>query len=101
MPIKEQAMNIIISTPNHVKAKMRKMKTIPACIKAGLLKGCINQGAYIQFNQDVGLYGLWEAMLYAEGYENQGDYELGTVHDAMDAFFKTDTVKKILERLPA
>jgi hypothetical protein len=94
-------MNITISTPNHIKTKMRAMKTIPIGIKAELLKGCINQGAYIQFNQDVGLYGLWEALLYAEGYENQGDYELGTVHNAMDAFFKTKTVKNWLAGLSA
>jgi len=92
-------MNITISTPNHIKAKMRKVKTVPACIKAELLKGCIQQGAYIQFNQDVGLYGLWEALLYAEGYEDQGHYELGTVHDAMDAYFKTKAVSKMLKEV--
>jgi hypothetical protein len=89
-------MDIRISTPDTIKAKMRKVKTIPACIKATLLKGCINQGAYMQFHQDVGMYGLWEAMLYAQGYEGNGDYTEGTVHDAMDAYFKTKAVSKLL-----
>lgn len=92
-------MKITISTPNHVKAKMRKVKKVPACIKAELLKGCINQGAYIQFNQDVGMYGLWEALLYAESYEDTGHYELGTVHDALDAYFKTKAVSKMLKEV--
>jgi hypothetical protein len=91
-------MNITTSTPNHIKVKMRKVKTIPACIKAELLKGCINQGAYMQFHQDVRMYGLWEALLYAEGYEcPNGDFKEGTVHNAMDAYFKTKAVAKILK----
>lgn len=89
-------MQITASTPNHVKAKMRKVKTIPACIKATLLKGCVNQGAYMQFHQDVGVYNLWEALLYAESYEANGDYANGTVHEAMDAYFKTKAVAKML-----
>jgi hypothetical protein len=90
-------MNITASTPNHIKVKMRKVKTVPACIKATILKGCVNQGAYIQFVQDVGMYGLWEALLYAESYEANGDYAQGTVHDAMDAYFNTKAVAKLLK----
>ena len=92
-------MQITASTPNHIKVKMRKVKTIPACIKATMLKGCINQGAYMQFHQDVGMYGLWEALLYAESYEANGDYALGTTHDALDAYFKTKAVAKLLQMI--
>jgi hypothetical protein len=50
----------------------------------------------MQFHQDVGMYGLWEALLYAQDYEGKGDYTEGTVHNAMDAYFKTKTVAKLL-----
>ena len=94
------AMDIATTTPEHVKTAMRKMKKVPVCIKATLLKGCKDQGAYIQFNEDV-RFGLWGALLSAESYEKDGMYAEGTVHDAMDAFFKTDTVKKILTAIVA
>jgi hypothetical protein len=90
-------MDIRASTPNHIKIKMRKTKTLPACIKAALLKGCKSQGAYIQFHTDLATFGLWEAMLFVEDYEKSGDYAEGTAHNAMDAYFKTPTVAKILK----
>lgn len=89
-------MDIRTSTPNHIKVKMRKVKTLPACIKAELLKGCKDQFAYVQFHQDLANYGLWEAMLYVEGYEKDGKYAEGTAHAAMDAYFKTKAVAKLL-----
>lgn len=91
-------MDIRTSTPNHIKVKMRKTKTLPACIKAELLKGCKDQMAYVQFHQDLATYGLWEAMLYVEGYEGTG-YAEGTAHNAMDAYFKTKAVSKMLKEV--
>lgn len=93
-------MDIAITTPNHVKVAMRKMKKVPACIKATLLKGCKDQGAYIQFHEDL-RFGLWGALLSAESYEKDGMYAEGTIHNAMDAFFQTKTVKKMLVALTA
>ena len=90
-------MDIRTSTPNHIKVKMRKVKTLPACIKAELLKGCKDQMAYVQFHQDLATYGLWEAMLYVEGYEGDGKYAEGTAHNCMDAYFKTKAVAKLLK----
>lgn len=88
---------IRVSTPKHIQDKMRKIKKIPACIKDEMLKGCKNQGAYMQFHQDVTVYGLWEALLYAEGYEGKGDYTSGTVHAALDAYFNTKAVSKLFK----
>lgn len=53
-----------------------------------LVSGCTNQGAYIQFGRDLVLYGLWEALLYAESYEQKGWYSPGTVQGAIDASIK-------------
>lgn len=53
-----------------------------------LVQGCIDQGAYIQFGQDMRLYNLCEALLYAESYEKQGMYAPGTTQKAIDAVFE-------------
>lgn len=91
-------MNIATSTPNHIIIKLRKVKKLPACMKATLLKGCRDQGAYIQFHEDL-RFGLWGALLSAESYEKDGMYAEGTVHDAMDAYFKTKAVAKLLKEV--
>ncbi len=92
-------MTIAVTTPNHIKAKMRKMKTVPACIKAELLKGCRNQGAYMQFHQDVKTYNLWEALLFVQSFEQETwkFFAEGTAHNAMDAYFNTKAVAKLLQ----
>lgn len=92
-------MQIATSTPNHIKVKMRKMKTIPACIKAEVYKGAKCMEATVQFNSDVSVYNLWEALLYVEGYEKSGHFAEGTAHNAMDAFFKTKAVAKLLKEV--
>ena len=40
---------------------------------------------YIQFDRDVRIYGLYEALLFAEQYEHQGEYAPGTVQRTIDA----------------
>jgi hypothetical protein len=45
-------------------------------------------GPYIQFGQDIALYGLWEALLYAETYENQGHFVDGTLERIAHALVK-------------
>lgn len=42
-------------------------------------------GAYIQFATDCRIYGLYEALLYAEGYERQKAYAAGTVATVLAA----------------
>jgi len=81
-------MDLRTSTPNPLKNKFRKMKRVPSLIKAVILKGCKSQGAYIQFQSDVSLYNLWEALLYVEGYESDGYFTEGTAFDALDAFIQ-------------
>ena len=85
------------TTPNHVKVKMRKMKVVPACIKAEVYKGAKCLEATVQFNSDVNVYNLYEAIIYVEDYEKSGHYAEGTAMRAMDAYFKTPAVKKILQ----
>lgn len=52
------------------KNKLRKMKTLPLAVKAAVYGGNIGgPGATMQFNSDIRIYNLWEALLYVEGYE--------------------------------
>ena len=53
--------------------------------RVALSAGVIDQGAYIQFETDLHLYGLWEALLYAENYEHKGMYQPGTAANAAKA----------------
>ena len=46
--------------------------------------GCLDQGAYIQFGSDLQTYNLYEALLYAHSYEEQGCYKLGTTQKALN-----------------
>ena len=47
-----------------------------------IYSGCISQGADVQFIQDVRIYGLYEALLFAEGYEDEGYFAKGTAAKA-------------------
>jgi len=85
------------TTPNHLKVKMRKMKSIPVGIKAEVYKGAKCLEATVQFNSDVNTYNLFEALLYVEDYEKSGHYAEGTAMKAMDAFVKTKAVSKLLK----
>jgi hypothetical protein len=71
------------------KKALRRIKKIdhPAVETArnALVCGCIDQGAYIQFAKDVTLYGLYEALLYAQNYEERGCYAKGTTTKATNA----------------
>lgn len=53
-------------------------------VQAGITSSGIS-GAYIQFGRDLQTYGLWEALLYVEQYEQQGEYKEGTAQKALDA----------------
>lgn len=68
------------------KAQMRKMKQLPYSVKGIVYSG--NKGGpamAMQFNSDIKLYGLWEALLYVEGYEKDGYYAEGTAAKAFSS----------------
>lgn len=69
------------------KKALRKIRggAVAEVARNTLVKGCIKQVAYIQFWADVQMYGLWEALLYAEGYERKGDFAEGTVESTFQA----------------
>jgi hypothetical protein len=75
-----------LATPEQ-KAKLRKTRKLPGKVKEVVYKG--NKGGtgpVTQFNQDIALYGLWEALLYVEGYEQEeGYYVPGTAEKAFQA----------------
>jgi hypothetical protein len=67
--------------PETLKAKYRKVKTVPSAVKALVYGGanpaqCPN--VTIQFNRDVMIFGLYEALLFVEDYESDGFYNKGT-----------------------
>lgn len=67
-------------------AKLRKMKKLPLKVKAVVYGGNIGgAGMTMQFNRDIQVYGLWEALLYVEGYEKDGMYRKGTAVKAWEA----------------
>lgn len=70
---------------DELKQILRKTKTLPANIKTIVYQGCKDPRASIQFNEDIRLYGLWEALLYVENYEQDGSasYVEGTAEKAI------------------
>lgn len=76
------------------KKQLRKVKSGPLydtarnLLNTGIVPGSGLSGAYIQFDKDVKLYGLYEALLYAEGYETQGHFVESTVSKICEALTK-------------
>jgi len=76
------------------KKQLRKIKAGPLydtarnLLNCGIVSGPGLSEAYIQFDKDVKLYGLYEALLYAEGYEQQGHFVEGTVSKICEALTK-------------
>jgi hypothetical protein len=69
----------ILSEP--LKAKYRKVKTVPAQVKAAVYGGANPAhcpSITVQFQSDVNVYGLYEALLFVEGYEADGCFAKGT-----------------------
>ncbi len=65
---------------------LRKIRKVPEAVKAAIYGG--NLGAAdmaMQFHDDVRVYGLYEALLYVERYEQQGKYKPGTAVAALNA----------------
>ncbi len=80
---------------DEVKNALRKTKSGPICDVARntLVKGCIQQGAYIQFGSDFKVYGLWGALMSADSYEKDGYYAPGSVAKTLEAVVKKMTAK--------
>lgn len=83
---------------NDIKNKLRKISksgdtydTVRNMLNAGITPSNGLSGAYIQFDKDVQIYGLYEALLYAEGYEKQGHYVEGTVSKICEHLSKEQT----------
>jgi len=93
-------MTIRLTTPNHLIVKLRKLKVVPVSIKAEIYKGCKEMGAAVQFNSDVRIFNVWEALLYVDNMEPHYFAE-GTAHNAIDAYCNTKAVRKMLLALTA
>jgi hypothetical protein len=64
-----------------LKAKYRKVKALPGAVKAAIYAGASpahSPAITVQFNRDVAVYGLYEALLFVEGYEADGFFAAGT-----------------------
>jgi hypothetical protein len=80
----------MLTASNEHKVKLRKIKTlnnpivdeVRAILKSGICTSSIS-GAYIQFESDLRIYGLWEALLYVWSYEPKY-YNAGTAQKALD-----------------
>ena len=76
----------MLNTTEEVKKRYRKIHTCPDSCKAVLYSGSLQGiGVIQQFYRDLKTYGLWEALLYAEGYEDEAYYKKGTAQAALDA----------------
>lgn len=80
----------MLTASNEHKVKLRKIRTVSSPIvdevRAILKSGICTSGlsvAYIQFEADLRTYGLWEALLYVQGYEPT-EYTAGTAQKALD-----------------
>lgn len=85
---------IPIELSQENKQKLRKTKsgklydTARNLLNCGIISSGGIHGPYIQFDKDVKLYGLYEALLYAEQYENQGYFVEGTVSKICETLTK-------------
>jgi hypothetical protein len=75
------------TTSEEDKKRLRKIKILPDRVKVVLTQGAIKSpvGVLTQFHRDLFLYGMWEALLYVEGYEREFYYAEGTAKKAVEA----------------
>lgn len=99
-----KAMSIQEAATVDQRKALRKIKLVSPVtdearnvLVSGILGGTVPglSGAYLQFAKDVRIYGLWEALLYAENYEAEGAYAPGTTLKAFQA-----VAKQLLKRKP-
>ncbi len=71
-------------TDEATKAKLRKLRVMPSKAKASLYQDNLGGAAMaMQLATDCQVYGVWEALLYVEGYEASGHYRQGAAHRAL------------------
>jgi hypothetical protein len=70
-------MTVCYALPKETKDKLRKVKTVTGKVKDAVYAECLDPGASMQFNSDVAVYNLYEALLYVESYEQSGMYKEG------------------------
>ena len=76
-------------TPEDLKVKLRKTKTVPGKVKAVVYKNCLQAPAgTMQFGSDVSVYGLYEALLFVENMEADGVFAPGTAVAAIKTLIK-------------
>ena len=78
----------MLAADNDHKKALRKVRGVAGKLQDHarhcLNKGCLDQGAYIQFGSDLQTYNLYEALLYAYSYEEAGHYVKGTTQTALN-----------------
>lgn len=85
-----------------VVAELRRIKTLPLSVKAIVYGGNLGgPDAAVQFNRDLRLYGLWEALLYVEGYEEDGVYTKGTAQSALWAITSALPLRRLVKQFLA
>jgi hypothetical protein len=93
----------MLQASDEQKRKLRKVKGVAGKLqdiaRNTLVGGTIAQGAYIQFGSDLRTYNLWEALLYAKGYEDKGDYAEGSTQCALDAVLKAMHKAEVKKRV--
>lgn len=82
----------MITATEETKKQLKKIRGVAGPVqdiaRYAIINGCLNQGAHIQFGRDLSTYNLWEALLYVDGYEQNGFYKKGTAQTALDSVLK-------------
>ncbi len=81
-------------TPAHLIKALRLVRKPTAGCKAAMLSGCLEQGAYTQWGEDLRTGTLWSALRSAESYEIDGHYAVGTVAAALKASLTKGVLKR-------
>jgi len=79
-----------------IRTKLRNVRMVLHKVSHIVAEGCIKdkQALAIQFSKDCHIYGIWEALLYVEGYEGQGFYKYGTAEKAFRTFIPKEKKPK-------
>lgn len=79
--------NIKTLVNNDEKRTLRRIRRCPEKVKTAIYDGCLNPLYANQFHTDLGNYGLWEALLYVQGYEDETPpkFKQGTAIAALNA----------------
>lgn len=93
--------DLITPEEKKILRRIRKPQDLPDSVKAAVYGGNLNGvPAATQFNKDLVLYGLWEALLYVQSYEAKeySYYKPGTAENAVRAW-RRDPVNEDPEKI--